>query len=83
MIHGIAFAFGLAAGAYLVGRIVRRGFLRTVIDLIKFVFWSAAALAVVLLIAVTVFHLISVEPEPQEASARAPGANWLSEEQAK
>jgi hypothetical protein len=82
MIHGIAFAFGLAAGVLLVGRIVRRGLARTIVDFFKVVVFGVVALATVVLIAVVVFHLISVEPETQ-ASARAPAGNWLTEEQSK
>ncbi len=63
---------------------MRRGLGRTIGGLFKVVFWSATALAAVMLIAVVLFRLIAVsnQPAPQEASARAPGVNWFGEESA-
>ena len=45
---------------------------------------DGAALATVMVNTVVLFRLlVGDQLVPQEASARAPGANWLSEEQSK
>jgi hypothetical protein len=85
MIHGFLFGLGLAAAFIIVGSVLHRGLGRTVGGLLKVVFIGAAALATAMVIAVLLFRLIAVgnQPAPQAASARAPTANWLTEEQAK
>jgi len=80
MLHGFALGIGFALALILVGSVMHRGLGRTIVGLLKVVFFGAVALATVVLIAVVLFRLIAIDqPEPQKASARTPGANWLDD----
>jgi len=80
MLHGLAFGLGIAVALVLAGSILHRGLGRTIIGLLKGVFWSVATVAAFVVVVAVLFRLIAVgnQPEPQ-ASAGAPAASWLDD----
>jgi hypothetical protein len=79
MIHGFLFGLGLVAAFTLVGSIMHRGLVRTIVDLSRLVFWGTVAVGVILFIAAGLFRLIAIEQRATKVSAQAPAANWLDE----